>query len=115
MSDDELIDALRFDLLETAEQLGLLLRASFPGDRLDLMEAFLSSMREFAIIKEEKQQETVKRVFTVACTIFKLPLVLAVFGSEFEAEFPKHDSLDCVRMVVGCKETGVGFAAVWRA
>lgn len=109
------IDSLRLDLTKTVEELDLLLRANFPGDRLDLMEAFLSSMREFTIIKEERRQETVKRVFTVACNTFKLPLVLAVFGSEFEAEFPKHDNLDCVRMVVGCKETGVGFAAVWRA
>ncbi len=55
------------------------------------------------------------RAFTVACNTFKLPLVLAVFGSEFEAEFPKHNSLDCVRMVVGCKETGWGFIAAWHA
>ncbi len=114
MSRDELIDVLRVELSNTFEDLGMLLRASFPGDRLDLMEAFLSSMREFIVIEEEKRQETVKRVFTVACTTFKLSLALAVFGSEFEAEFPKH-SLDCVCMVVGCKETGVGFAAVWRA
>lgn len=115
MSRDELIDVLRADLSITFEDLGLLLRASFPGDRLDLMEAFLSSMREFIVIEEEKRQETVKRVFTVACNTFKLSLVMAVFGAEFEAEFPKRESLDCIRMVVGCKETGVGFAAVWRA
>ena len=115
MSTTDSIDSLRLDLTKTVEQLDLLLRASFPGDRLDLMEAFLGSMREFIAIKEEKRQETVKRVFTVACNTFKLSLVLAVFGAEFEAEFPKRERLDCVRMVVGCKETGVGFAAVWRA
>lgn len=106
---------MRADLVETFDNLGLILRATFPGPNANLVEAFVASMHAFVSIDQEKRQETIKRVFAVACDTFKASLLLSVFGSEFEAEFPKApDTLDCIRMVVGCKETGLGFAAVWR-
>ncbi len=115
MSQADSVDSLRHELQKTFDELGLLVRASFPGGRVDLLEAFMGSMRTFVRLEQEQGQEIVKRVFTLAHEQFKLPLVLAVFGSEFEATFPPHESLDCVRMVVGCKDTANGFAAVWRA
>lgn len=115
MSQADSVDSLRHELQKTFDELDLVVRASFPGGRVDLLEAFLGSMRTFVKLESEKGEEIVKRVFTLAHKQFKLPLVLVVFGSEFEATFPSHESLDCIRMVVGCKDIASGFAAVWRA